>query len=887
MKQTHPSVTLLVVLVLALIAPSAIAKQIEAPPRPEFRAVRADTAPTIDGVLDDAAWASAPEITGFTQRMPDEGKPPTEKTVVKIVYDEAAIYVGATMYDSQPVTTQLGRRDSDLESDWFRFYVDPHHDRQTGAGFEVNPSNVQVDMNLYNDNWDDWDWDAVWVSATKITDDGWTVEMRIPYSQLRFPNRDHHVWGFNVSRIIKRRNEDDRLVFTPRTESGFVSRFADLAGIDGIHPRRSLEIVPYTVTRLDLNGTTPAANPFVDSTKFDQTMGVDLKYGVTSNLTLTGTINPDFGQVEVDPAVVNLTQFEQYYPEKRPFFLEGGSLFSFGQGGSNNNFNFNINTPDFFYSRRIGRAPQALYRANGDYVDAPHESTILGAIKLTGKTASGWTIAALNAVTSEEQARVQDGASRFKAVVEPETNYLVSRIAKDFGTKSRVGVLFTAVNRDFGKLDFGNLRSGAYAGGIDGYRFFGDRDVIWEWFVGGSRIEGSASAISASQRSSARYYQRPDSRHLSLDPTLTTLDGWAARTMVAKQTGHWRYNFQVQSYSPGFETNDVGFMTRTDIINSHAAILYVNPDPGKRTRMRQFWAGKYQNWNFDGDLIGNGIAGSGYVQFHNYTYADVWGGANAERYDDRLTRGGPVARVPTSWYLGGDYGTDSRKPFYIEVYAENSENDLGGYSHSAGVTAVYRPGTNVSMRFGPSFSRSSSFAQYVRTIADPTAGETYDARYVFAGLDQRTLEITTRLDWTFSPRLTLQLYLQPFIASGRYHDFKQLARPRTMDYAVYGVDQGSIDYDSDSNRYQIDPDGTGPAAPFSIANPDFNFRSLRGSAVLRWEYRPGSAVYFVWNENRAATANVGDFDLSRDISALASAPSDDVFLIKFSYWLGR
>ncbi|MGA7617118.1 MAG: DUF5916 domain-containing protein [Thermoanaerobaculia bacterium] len=851
---------------------------------PEVRAVRTPAPPAIDGDLSDPVWQLAPEITDFTQRDPNEGAAPAEKTSVRILYDDNAIYFAARLDDSAKVTSLLGRRDLELESDTFAVALDPHHDHRSGAWFQVNPANVQFDEALYNDNYEDPEWDGIWTSATKITPGGWTAEIRIPYSQLRFPDRPVHVWGINFRREINRKNERDYLVMVPKNDSGFVSRFANLTGIEGIRPKRELDVVPYVVSRLNLTGSTPLGDPLNSYSEYKEDAGVDVKYGLTSNLTLTGSINPDFGQVEVDPAVVNLSQFETFFPEKRPFFVEGSSLFQFGRGGSNNNFNFNLYPPSFFYSRRIGRQPQGIDNFDYDYLRAPQQSTILFAGKLTGKTASGWSIGAMDSLTSAEHASFSLDGTTSRHQVAPTTNYLVTRLAKDLGDRGRIGVLLTSVHRDINS-DVSNLHRNAITGGTDGYWTFGNRDLVWEWFLGGSRVDGTPEAILATQRSSAHDYQRPDASHFELDPNRTSLSGFAARTTLAKQTGRWRYNFQLQTYSPGFETNDVGFMQRSDVTNSHAVVLYDNRDVGKHVRDRNFRVAKYENWNYDGDLIDNGIYGSGSIELTNYWYVFGSGGAWAETLDDRMTRGGPLAKQAPGWDGELGFGSDSRRKVSFEISYHHEENTQGTFGDSSGLTLVVRPSNNVEFRLSPRFERSSTFAQYVTTIADPTATATASNRYLFAGIDQRTVELGTRLDWTFTSRLSLQLYLQPFIASGDYGAFRQLAAPRTRDFIQYGLDQGSVDFDPATNQYSIDPDGPGGASRFTIANPDFDFRSLRGSAVLRWEFRPGSALFVVWNENRADTIEDGELRFHRDFSALRRVPSDDVFLVKLSYWL--
>lgn len=872
-------------LILAIACTFATASLLASTERPTFTAVRAETSPVIDGRLDEPIWEKAQPIEGFTQREPKEGEPATEKTTVWIAYDDAALYVAARLEDSGPVTTRLGRRDNSLSSDWFRFYVDPHQDRRTGFGFWVNPSNVKIDMVLYNDGWDDWNWDGVWDSATQIDEGGWSVEMRIPYSQLRFSDRPEHVWGINFGRLVERKNEDSRLIHIPRTETGFVSRFADLEGIRNIDPPRSFEVTPYVVGRAGFLNTVSADDPFRSDTETDGNAGVDFKYGLTSNLTLTGSINPDFGQVEVDPAQVNLSQFELFFPEKRPFFIEGSSLFGFGQGGSNHNFGFSFNTPQYFYSRRIGRSPQAVFSQAHDFNDAPGDSTILGAIKLTGKFGDGWSIGVLDAYTQKETANFDLRGDRFSSVVEPATNYFVLRPSKEFdGGMSRIGGLFTAVNRDL-PSELGWMKSAAYTGGIDGFKFFGEKDWIWEWSVGGSHVEGRSEAIQLVQRSSARYYTRPDADHVDFDPDRTSLSGWTASQMAAKQTGNWKFNLKAHAYSPGFDTNDVGFLTRTDLISSHAVVLYNNPVPGRFFRDRNWWLGKYNSWNFDGDELKNGFYGSYYGRFHNYSYLGFGGGYDFAVDDDRATRGGPVVTDPTGMSINLFYGGDRRKPINWEIYGQTYRGGEGTEGYSLGAWLRFKPASNVQLTFQPSYSDSHSWLQYVTAVDDTLAVETFGKRYVFAEIDRKSLELQTRLDWTFSPNLSLQMFLQPFIASGAYVDFKELERPRSVDYMVYGTDGGAIAFDPVSGMYTVDPDAGGSASPFSFSNPDFNFRSLRGNAVIRWEFRPGSSVYLVWNENRANAVNHGRFSPGDDFDGLIEAPSDDVIMIKFSYWL--
>ena len=826
------------------------------PDHPQLRAVRVTTPPVIDGDLSDAAWQTAPEFNDFTQHDPDDTRPATLHTSVRIVYDDAAIYFGAKMSDPQRPTMLLARRDSFLQYDFLSINIDAQLDRLSGNAFTVTPSNMQADTVLYNDIGEDPSWDGVWESATRVVSGGWVAEVRVPFSQLRFPDRPAQVWGLNITRRTVRLNELARIVNTPKGQTGFVSHFADIVGLEGIHRGRPVEVVPYTVARSDIRTRTDVNDPLIDRHQMRADVGVDVKYGLTSNLTLTGTINPDFGQVEVDPAVVNLSQFETFYPEKRPFFTEGLNIFRFGDTPAPSHFNFFF-PPSLFYTRRIGRAPQGVIDA--DFVNAPGETTILGAAKLTGKLPGGWAVGVLDALTDAESARFVIGAEAGRRVVEPMTNYFLSRMTKEIGSGSRLGFMLTSVDRRLPD-DLSSLRRSALTGGIDGYTSFAQKSWILEGSAYGSHVTGSAAAIAATQESSARYYQRPDAEHVHFDPTRTSLDGWGATAMISKATGRWRPIVEVQADSPGFETNDIGFMQRTDIISTHAVMQYVNETPTARFREKDLWFGSWQNRNFDGNTLEHGFFAEAFATTAKYLHPSASLFVVTDAISDRLTRGGPLARTAASWSSDLSFGSDDRKPFSFVINAHLDRSRDTSYNRSLGVSFTARPRSNLQLSLAPNFNRSHDFTQYVTAYDDSSATATYGRRYVFAELEQRSFEIGTRADWTLTPHLSFQLYMQPFIASGDYHDYHALARARTRDY-------------------------TPVAVAVAFGDPDFNFRSVRGNAVLRWEFRPGSALYVAWNENRAAVAPTGNFRIGRDLRAIPSAPSHDVFLVKVSYWL--
>jgi Domain of unknown function (DUF5916)/Carbohydrate family 9 binding domain-like len=840
-------------LLLILLCSAPVATAANWPEHPTLHAVRATSPIVLDGDLSEAAWQAAPEFTDFTQHDPDDGKPAMLRTSIRVVYDDNAIYFGAKMTDDHHPTALLGRRDDLVNADFLSINIDSQHDHLSGNAFTVTPAGEQLDTVLYNDIGEDPSWDGVWELAAKIVPDGWVAEVRIPFSQLRFPDRPSHVWGLNITRRTMRTNEVSRIVNTPKGQTGFVSHFADLDGLTGIHRRQSLELVPYATGRSDYLTRYDRTNPFLQQAKQKVDGGLDVKYALTSTLTLTGTVNPDFGQVEVDPAVVNLSQFETFYPEKRPFFTEGLNIFAFGDSPASSHFNF-FNPPQTFYSRRIGRAPQGVI--NADFVDTPSSTTILGAAKLTGKLGK-WSIGILDAVTDSEQARFDIGGLSSRQQVEPESNYFVTRETREIGTSSRVGLMITSVDRKL-PSELAGLPAHAETAGVDGYTAIPNKDWVFEWFASGSRLSGSAEAITNEQESPARYYQRPDATSFRFDPTRTSLEGWSGKAMLSKQTGLWRPIVEVQAYSPGFETNDAGFMQRTDIISSHAVEQYINDATTEHFRQRTMWLGIWNNSNFDGETIQRGLMFQHFATLTNYWNYSTDYFYQPSSLDDRATRGGPLLRTPSAWFADLSFGSDVRKHFYFTFTAHDDGAADGSYTRNAGVTVTAQPLPSLLLSVAPTLTRSHTFSQYVTTVPDAAATATDGNRYVFADLEQHAFELDTRVNWTLTPKLSFQLFLQPFIATGAYHDYHSLARARTADYIPY----------------------TG-----AIANPDFDFRSVRGSAVARWEFRPGSALYVVWNENRANTLGNGDFRFTRDFRGISVAPSHDVFEVKVSWWL--
>ncbi|MGH7725263.1 MAG: DUF5916 domain-containing protein [Candidatus Eiseniibacteriota bacterium] len=799
-----------------------------------FKAARLAENVAVDGQLDEPVWQNGNAITQFIQRDPNEGASPSQRTEVRIAYDDDAVYVGARLYDSSPdsILARLSRRDESVPADRFSVYLDPLYDRRSGYYFLVNAAGTLFDGTLSNDGWEDNSWDAVWDAKARIDSLGWTCEMKIPFSQLRFANQGNDSkWGINFRRRIERRSEELFVVYQPKKESGFVSRFPDLVGMENVKPKRSLEFLPYVTGKAAFYA--PSTDPTFDETELDPNAGFDMRTNIGNALTMNATVNPDFGQVEVDPAVVNLSDVETFYPEKRPFFVEGSANFRFGNEGASDYWGFNWPEPVFFYSRRIG--------GNGE--------TILGATKVTGKLARSMNLGSALAVTNDE--------------FEPVTAWGDVRLLKEIKDRRYgLGFLLNGAARSF---DDGSTRDayneGSAVTGLDGWVFL---DGKKKWVVSGwsalSHIRGTEQRISDVQTNSQHYFQRPDAKEFRYDPTRTSMTGTGTRLWLNKQTGNVIMNAAAGYMSPAFDANDIGFMTRADVINTHVGGGYKWTDATKNRKYQDVIGAVWTSFDFDGNRGSTGIWTKGYTEFQNNNSWEYRLAYNPYSYNYRRTRGGPVMRVNPGYEVGTYFDTDGKAKLFWWV-------DVGGYFQPSEDSFNYwffpgielKPVSNVIFRFSPGYSRTEENAQYITTYADPTATETYGNRYVFARLDNREFSAGIRLNWAMSPKMSLQFYGQPLISIGVYNGYKALARPRS---------------------YEFEP------VPIADGSDDFNFKSMRGNAIFRWEYRPGSTFYLVWNHNRVnndVENNRNDFGNSFD--DLTGTDGDNIFLAKLTWYL--
>jgi hypothetical protein len=810
-------------------------------------AIRAESPPVLDGRPHDPVWQTAPEITGFLEYEPDEGAETRFETIAHVAYDDRNLYVLVRMYDPAPdsIVSLLARRDERVASEQLKIVIDSYHDRRTAYQFAVNPAGVKRDFYVYNDNVEDPSWDAVWDVATSVDSTGWFAEFSIPLSQLRYSDRLEHTFGLMIVRDVARTGQRISWPLYRRSVQGYVSQSGVIGGITGLPSPRRLELAPYVVTQ---NVTQRSGNAWAHPQR--TTAGLDLKYGLSSNITLDATINPDFGQVEADPAVLNLSAFEQFFSERRPFFMEGTGIFDYRVQCDD----IDTGCTGLFYSRRIGRSPQLRGRYGDDA--SPTATTILGAGKLSGRLGNGLSVGLLEAVTGEEM-----GVDR--QAIEPRTNYLVARARQELnGGSSDVGAMFTSVHRGLDDLSDPFLRRTAYTGGVDVRHRFGSDNYELAASLTGSVVQGTAEAIALTQMDGVHNYQRPD--NFRFDPNRTRLMGDAQRISISKFGGGiTRFQSVYQRYSPGFEINDLGFLARADeqMFRNWFQLAFNRPNRIQQRAFHNFNA--WAHWTADGMPTVAGVNYNGHMQLRNFWWLHA--GANAgglgKVYDDRASRGGPAVRVSrgTSAWFGIE--GDTRNRIAPTIFVGAGQGDAGhGHDWYVEPSVRFRVASRFAGSLGARWSEVTNDNQWRANFGDPLSDTTH---YTFARLEQQTVSLTARLNYTFTPALTLQVYAQPFVSTGEYSNWRELDDPRASSY---------------EDRYrpftqQGDPGG-------------FRFMQFRSNTVLRWEYKPGSTLYLVWSQGRGRQDDGGyEFDFGRDRRDLFASHPDNTLLLKVSYWM--
>ncbi len=862
---------------------------------PGLRAARlVGERPRIDGRLDDGVWADAPMSDGFVQREPTPGAPATERTEVRVLYDDDAIYVGFRCWVRDPATlvSRLARRDQFVVSDRVRVELASTGDGRTAFSFGVSAAGVKEDLLLYDDVEEDDAWDAVWSGVAGRFAGGWSAEFRIPFSQLRYrPGQGVQAWTVQFQRDIPANGETAFWSPILPDREGYVSRFGRLDGLEGLAAPRRIEVLPYVAGRVTREPG-DADDPFYSETAVGPNAGFDARIGLSTGLTLTATVNPDFGQVEADPANVNLTVFEAFFEERRPFFVEGTDVFRFGATRSS----LSYARPTFFYSRRIGRAPQQFDAVYPDtsyaFVETPEQTTIAAAAKMSGQVGR-WSVGPLAATTTPETARFYTPLGELRSArVEPWAGYTVARARRSWrGGQTVAGGFGSLAVRDAHSNAFGALLPGeAVVAGLDAEHAWGGRAWTASGVLAGSYVGGDAASIALLQRSSRRYYQRPDQTRLTFDPDATGLTGLRAEASVARTGGdaHWRGSLTGELTTPGFELNDLGFQTRADVAALSMVVGYTEAQPRRLRRWQLLGAAALAS-NLGGDVIYHQYDLTGRIVLPNLWTLQTTLAARPTVVNDRLTRGGPLALRPADAVWSARASTNGAAAvsastlvqYRSEFAAHGSVRPERTFAFSG--TLTYRPSSAVEFQLIPEWFNRFDTDQYVTGRTDALAAATYGRRYVFADVRQQDLFLGARADWTFSPDLSLQLYLAPAVTSARFQDYKELAAARTYSFTVYGVDRGTATPDA-SGGTTIDPGDGG--APFGVPDLSFTYLSLRGNAVVRWEYRPGSTLYAVWQQTRDSYGTFDGLDVLNDTGDVFDAPVRNVFLLKLSYWFG-
>jgi len=871
---------ILIVITLVLLC-GYLSAQKDITPK-SYKASFTSTPPDIDGVLTDSAWQEGDWAGGFVQYEPVNGGPAGQETEFKIAFDDNNIYVAIKAFDTSTdsISRRISRRDN-ADGDCVGVAFDSYHDLRTGFTFIVNAAGVKNDFIWANDGeTEDDTWDPIWFTDTEMYDWGWAVEMRIPLTQLRFRISENGIWGLEVFRQLFRKQELSVWQFIDRNSSGIVHNFGKITGVTGIKPRKQADITPFVVGNVE-TFEPEEGNPFATGTRWKYNAGVDAKFGLTNNMTLDLTVNPDFGQVEADPSEVNLTAFETFFEEKRPFFIEGKSITSFKTGIGDGD----IGNDNLFYSRRIGRSPQLSPDVEGnEYARVPRITPIISAAKITGKTPDGLSLGILEAVTAEGKATIDSLGERSYQTIEPLTNYFVTRIIKDFnGGRTIVGGAYTNTHRFLDNTGINSLVRNANTAGVDFTHYFGEeRDWYLSASTAASNLSGSTEAIENLQYSSIHYFQRPDADYVEVDPARTALNGYGGNIQTGKVGGHW--NFMAFTYwkSPGFDLNDIGYLQNADALITGLWSAYRFDKPFSIFRQirpnANFWSG----WDFGGTHLYTGGNLSLYVEFKNLWWTSFGSNYEGSGISNTMLRGGPSMLYPSSYNSWFNLGSNSSKMLYSSIWVNRGKGSEDSSERwSAGMNLTAKPGQSFSVTLSPSYSKNNNTLQYVTHISD---GD----HYILSQIDQQVVSLSLRLNYNITPDLTIQYWGQPFLAAMDYSNFKEITDPRAekLSDRYHTLSGTEITFEPDENRYYVDRDNDG-TSEYSFRNPDYNYDQFLSNLVVRWEFRPGSIIYLVWSQTRDYYDESGSFSLEQNLNNLYTEKKPyDVFLVKFTYRFG-
>jgi hypothetical protein len=836
--------------------------------------------PIIDGLINDAAWDQVEwSDDSFRQVNPDKGKPASVRTKFKIMYDAKNLYAIFRCYDPEPdkIVKRMSRRDG-FDGDYIEIHIDSYYDKRTAFSFTTSVSGVKGDEFVSN-NGDDWDsgWDPIWWTKTSIDAEGWVAEMRIPLSQLRFTDKPDLIWGINVQRMFFRNQERSSWKYVPPDAGGYVHLMGEMNGIKGIKPQKQLEIQPYVVGKTETYEK-EEGNPYATGSSSSASVGMDAKIGITSDITLDLTVNPDFGQVEADPSQVNLTAFELFFEERRPFFTEGSNTLNFPVSA--------FSQDQLFYSRRVGRQPQGYAEPDptgddgvNEYIKPISRTSILGAAKLSGKNKKGFSWAIMESVTAKEFAEIDSLGFKSKQQVEPMTNYFVSRAQKDINKGNTiVGGMVTATNRKLDEQSPSWLHKDAYSAGVDFTHHWKERTYYISGKTAMSHVRGTPEAIANTQLSSERYFQRPDNHHTELNETRKSLTGTAGQFIIGKRSGDLVFDLGAVWQSPELELNDMGFLAQTDKITQWFWMQYRVLEVRGITRSKRININEWREYDFGWRNLNQGYNVNAHAEWKNFWQSGAGLNYNVRSASNADLRGGPQIHYPGRTGVWAYTYTDRRKKLQAGV-----EFDLmlghENFRRYTGVAfdLVFRPINALNISLSPYFELNKNEMQYVTTIDDNG-----QPQYLVGKIDQSTMRLVIRATYMLTPNLSIQYYGQPFGTSGTYDNFKQITDADNEEYAgrFTPIPPSMLSLDN-NNNYGIDVNGDG-MAEHSFQNPDFNFGQFRSNMVMRWEYIPGSTLFLVWTQER----NGAFYDTHPDHEKYSFEFPDkahNIFLIKYTY----
>ncbi len=872
------------IMMLAVMAFLCIVTSAQTPEnKKSYTAVYTASAPVIDGSIDEETWQTGDWGGDFVQYEPNNGSDASQKTEFKVLFDDNYIYVAIKAYDTAPdsISRRISRRDN-ADGDLVGIAFDSYHDQRTGFVFIVNAAGVKLDMIWASDGQvEDNTWDPIWFTKSGVYDWGWAAEMKIPLTQLRFRIAEGGVWGMEVMRQTFRDMETTFWQHIDRNASGMVHNFGEVTGLEGIKPRKQADLTPFAVGSYE-NYPAEPGNPFVDGSDLKYNGGLDAKLGITNNMTLDLTVNPDFGQVEADPSEVNLSAYETFFQEKRPFFIEGNNITSFKVGIGDGD----IGNDNLFYSRRIGRSPHIWpVTEENEFARSPRNTPIISAAKVTGKTPDGLSIGILEAVTAEAKAEIDSQGERSLQTVEPLTSYFVSRVMKDFNDgKTIIGGSYTNTHRYLDGTGIEDLVKSANTAGLDFTQYFKERTLILTATAAFSNLNGSTDAVENLQRSSVHFYQRPDADYIEVDPSRTSLNGHGGNVQFGKVSGHWNFMLFGLWKSPGFDLNDLGYLQSADALTAVAWTAYSIDKPFSIFRRIRFNANQWNGWDFGGNFQNAGGNLGVYTQFKNLWSFNIGSNYNGKATSNTMLRGGPSMLLPDNVNYFVKLNSSSSKMITVGFWGNMSKGgEKSSESFSAGLDLTAKPGQSFSVTVSPSVSSRSSMLQYVTH----TSFEGQD-RYILSQIDQQIVRMSLRLNYNITPDLTIQYWGQPFLAAMDYSKYKVITDPKAANFTdrFHTFTTDEIRFDGAENKYIVDENRDG-TDDYDFGNPDGNIDEFLSNLVVRWEFRPGSTMYLVWSQTRDYSDETGSFSLNHNLTNLFSTKKpSDIFLVKFTYRFG-